>query len=170
MALQRRKMKSLVKLELKPLFFFNYSRFSCSLGCSWHAVKHRLFLKRWLGGGPGVLGVSLCPWWDQERSVAVRSWCCPNVQHLEWSPLPGPGQIFTAGEGETTLELLWALLRMVYVWCTIRQKNQSNERGCLKNAIYFSDSELNNFRISSPWDAKCSVKSFTVILQYELTS
>lgn len=67
-------------------------------------------------------------------------------------------------------KLLWALLRRVYVWCKIRQKSQWNERGFFKCVIYFSDSELNNFRISSLWDAKCSMKSFTAFLQHKLTS
>lgn len=66
--------------------------------------------------------------------------------------------------------LLQALLRMVCVWNTIRQKNQWNERSILKYVIYFPDSEVNNFRISTPHDAKCSVKSFMNILRYELTS
>lgn len=103
----------------------------------------------WEGGRVGVLVSLLCASTPSETRGGLQQWRAGALPMCNiWKGFPFLVQIrfLEPAEGK----LLWALLRMVYVWCAIRQKNQRNERGFLKYVIYFPDSELNNFRISSP--------------------
>lgn len=139
MDFQRRKMKSLIELELKSSFFW------CS-GCLRHAVKcRRLFLRRWEDGGPWC---SCCVPPPRETREDLQQWQVGALPMCNtWKAFPF--LVLARILKPVNEKLPQALLRVVYAGCTIRQKIQWNEGGFLKYIVYFPASELNNFRISA---------------------